>query len=153
MQKVKLRFKIQIFFFLFALFTLRLSNAHAAEFLLESGTSIFGVGDEFLVTLRGDTEGESLNAFEGKVVFPEELLELKGVREKGSIVNLWVKEPPLFSGLTPGGYQGKGVLFSLIFEAKQEGQGTIRIDNGRALLSDGKGTPTELSIINYQFSI
>ena len=139
-------------------FGIAVSEADAAEFRLESEDATFGAGNEFLVTLTIDTEGEAVNAFEGRVVFPEDLVGLKGIQEQGSIVNFWVKEPkagtvPAFSGLTPGGYTGEGVLFSLIFEAKAEGEGNITIENGKALLNDGEGTPAELEIFNYQFSI
>jgi len=137
--------------FVFSL--LLVSPTFAAEFILTSESSTFGVGQEFLVTLVVDTEGQAINAFEGEIVFPEELIELKSIREKGSIVNLWVQDPPSFSGLTPGGYAGEGVLFSLLFEAKAEGRGEIALERGRALLNDGKGTPAELEISNFKFLI
>ena len=149
-------------FFLFLLFCLTLPfGAKAAEFRLESDGTSFGVGDEFLVTVTIDTQGEMINAVQGEIAFPEDFLELKGIREKGSIVNLWIIQPsasltqggPSFSGLTPGGYAGKGVLFSLIFEAKAQGEGVVAIDQGQALLNDGEGTETELTIFNFQFSI
>ncbi|HZX50170.1 MAG TPA: cohesin domain-containing protein [Candidatus Paceibacterota bacterium] len=127
--------------------------ADAAEFRVESDAESFGVGEEFLVTLVVDTAGEAINAFEGKVVFPESLLELQGVREKGSVVSLWVQDPPSFSGLTPGGYNGRGVLFSLVFKVKGEGSGIIDVEQGRALLNDGEGTPADLTISRFEFSI
>src|SRR3989344_1852511 len=107
-KKIILHFALSFCFLIFAFCIMSVANA--AEFRVESESATFGVGDEFLVTLVVDTEGESINAFAGHVVFPQELLELKGIREKGSIVNLWVAEPlaspsqggPSFSGLTPG---------------------------------------------------
>ena len=145
--------KFIIFINLFLISFLCFEVATAAEFRVESDAASLGVGEEFLVTLVVDTSGEAINAFEGKVVFQESLLELQGVREKGSVVSLWVQDPPSFSGLTPGGYSGRGVLFSLVFKAKAEGEGSVAIEQGRALLNDGKGTEAPLEIINYQFSI
>ncbi len=124
-----------------------------ATFRVESETASYAVGDEFLVTILVDSEGESINAFEGRVVFPEELVEFKGIREQGSIVNLWITEPPHFSGLTPGGYRGQGVLFSLIFQAKAQGAGSIGIEEGRVLLNDGQATPAALEISHFPFSV
>ena len=125
---------------------------------MKSDATSFDVGDEFLVTIFLDTQGESVNAFEGTVVFPEDLVELKGIQEHGSIVNVWVQEPKAeitsaFSGLTPGGYMGEGVLFSLIFKVKAMGAGSMSIEQGRVLLNDGMGTDALLEISHFNFLI
>lgn len=134
-------------------------GAEAAEFRLESDLSNIGVGDEFLVSLQIDTQGESINALEGEIAFPEETLELQTIQEKGSIVNLWIEGPHgeqgivAFSGLTPGGYRGEGVIFSLVFKAKSQGVGFITIGKEKALINDGQGTPDSVTTSPFQFFV
>jgi hypothetical protein len=117
-----------------------------------------------------DTEGEIINALEGEILFPEELLELVEIRDGDSIINLWVERPSIeltgkviFSGIIPTGFTGvlspyyegygPGKIFSLIFVSKKEGQGTVVLENGKVLLHDGLGTPANVKISNFQFSI
>ncbi len=54
---------------------------------------------------------------------------------------------PDYSGVKPGR------ILSLVFLAKNIGQGAIEINNAKVLLNDGKGTQASLSISNFQFSI
>ena len=56
-----------------------------------------------------------------------------------------------FSGIIPGGYLGEGFIFSAIFQAKKEGAGIIEIQDAKALQNDGKGTPANTKIFNFQF--
>jgi hypothetical protein len=83
-------------------------------------------------------------------VFPEKLLKLKEIKDGNSIINFWIERPKakngeiLFSGIIPGGYLGKkGLIFSVVFQSIQEGQGSIEIQDIKALLNDGKGTAAE----------
>jgi hypothetical protein len=108
---------------------------------------------QFAVDVLLDTQQDDLNALEGKVFFPTDLLELKEVRDGSSIINFWVERPQkgtspvTFSGVIPGGYRfPKGMIFSLVFEAKEIGQGNIRIEQARALKNDGQGTPALLTL-------
>ena len=134
-------------------------GVEAAEFRLESDLSNIGVGDEFLVTLQIDTQGKSINALEGEIAFPEEVLELQTIQEKGSVINLWIEGPHgeqgtvVFSGLTPGGYTGEGVIFSLVFKAKTQGTDFITIGKVKALLNDGQGTPDSVTTLPFQFFV
>jgi hypothetical protein len=108
-----------------------------------------------------NTGGEEINAVEGKIIFPSELLKLKEIRDANSIVNFWIDKPKLesdgqiaFSGITPGGYRGsQGLLLTLIFVSKKEGGGVIELQNAKTLLNDGNGTEAALSITPYQFTI
>ncbi len=176
MQKGKSSFKIQnlgllaiIFIFLFLIFTG--SKANAAELFFEARSREFTQGDEFLMNIFLNTEGESVNAAEGKIFFPSQFLEVKEIRDENSIVNFWIERPSVsrqtdakqereteanivFSGIIPGGYQEtKGFLFSVVFQAKANGSGTIEIHDAKVLLNDGKGTPTKITISSFQFNI
>jgi hypothetical protein len=114
-----------------------------------------GVGSIFEAGVFLKTEGQSINAIEGKIFFPNDLVELTEVRDGNSLVSLWVKKPQVteaglsaegageifFSGLVPGGFVGEdGYLFSLFFEAQAKGQVRITIAEEQILLADGQGS-------------
>ena len=166
MQKSKLQFKIKSFYFLvfvlslsFLLFSFNFTEA--AELKLIAPMQKFGVNQQFQVDLLLDTEGEEINAAEVKIFFPGELLEMKEIRDGNSIINFWIERPKVeqagiigFSGIIPGGYQEtKGFVFSVVFRAKTSGNGAIEIRDAKVLLNDGKGTPVNVKIPPFQFSI
>jgi len=140
---------------IFSLLLLFASPAFSATVSFVSEKESFVQNEEFLVTFFLDTEGKSLNAFEGKIVFSPEFLEGKEIRDGDSLINLWIERPNLeeqkqgeifFSGITPGGFSGeKGFLFSIVFQAKKSGSNAIHIDNLRLLENDGIGTETPTS--------
>ena len=117
-------------------------------------------GEQFEVSVFLNAESEAINAVEGKVVFPADVLELKEIRDGNSIINFWVERPKnngnqiIFSGIIPGGYQeANGHIFSVAFQARQDGTSTIEIRDAKILLNDGNGTPSKTAIFNFQFSI
>lgn len=139
---------------------LRASAVHAAQLNLHSETRELGINQQFQVDLVLDTEGELVNAIEGKISFPVELLEFKEISDGSSIVNLWIEKPEHkngeveFAGITPGGYSGEsGLIFTMFFETKQKGIGTIKILDARSLLNDSFGTEAKLQIKNYEVNI
>ncbi len=131
----------------------------AAEIFLEPGKNP-GQEDQFKVDVFLSTE-EQLNAIEGTLHFPLDLLELKSVDDGNSIINFWVEHPNAvlngdirFSGITPGGYKGsRGLIFSITFRVLQEGEGVFDIRNARALRNDGRGTEAKLQPIDSPFII
>ncbi len=166
-SKLKIIILFSIFYFLFSL------QASAASLNLVSPVPEIGTGQEFRVDLMLDTESQDVNATQGKIVFPKNSLELKEIIDGNSVINLWVEKPKLyilnsesyvsFSGVIPGGFSGvlspyykgekPGKVFSLVFVAKTEGIGSIEIKDAKVLLNDGKGTPAELRIMNYELRI
>ncbi len=130
-------------------------NVSAAELFFGSTGREVGVGQlvEFGVFLN--SQGETINAVEGEIVFPIDMVELRQIRDANSIISAWIEKPTEdenikgkihFSGIVPGGYTGnKGLLFSFIAEAKKLGSITISSLNEQILLSDGQGTPAKLA--------
>lgn len=117
-------------------------------------------GQTFQVDLYLDTQLDSINALEGTLVFPQDTLTLKEVRDGSSIINFWVERPTnatqavQFSGIIPGGYTfPRGLVLSLVFEARGAGEGLIEMQSARALLNDGKGTAATLSSAPTAFRI
>lgn len=145
--------------------------AEAVELNLTSQSQEIRSGDQFEAGFFLNTDNEDINAVEGKIVFPADLLELKEIRDGNSIINFWIERPSVsrqtdakqeretnanivFSGIIPGGYLGKkGLIFSVVFQSIQEGQGSIEIRDIKALLNDGKGTAANVTISNLQFVI
>jgi hypothetical protein len=136
-------------------------RVNAAELFFEARNQEFTQGEDFLASIFLNTEGESINAVEGRIVFPEELLEVKDIRDGNSIINFWIERPKVeqagivgLSGIIPGGYQEtKGFLFSVAFRAKASGSGAIEIHDAKVLLNDGEGTPASIKISPFQFLI
>jgi len=153
-QKLKTIAFLAIFMLFFAIQT------SAAEIRVDSKSQEIKTGEQFSASVFLNTEGESINAVEGKILFPADLLDLKEIRDGNSIINFWVEKPKvtgnqiIFSGIIPGGYQdAKSFLFSVIFQAKTIGNSAIEISDAQVLLNDGKGTLAKTAIFNFQFSI
>ncbi len=177
-QNLKSDSKNSIFYFLFSKFSavLLLSTFYflfsgisvfAAELMIDSNNQEIRLGDQFEAGFFLNTDNENINAVEGKIVFPEKFLELKEIRDGNSIINFWIERPGkrqgtsdtqpgeiVFSGIIPGGYQEtKGLVFSVVFQAKASGSGTIEIHGAKVLLNDGEGTPASVKLSPFQFSI
>ncbi len=137
-----------------------------AALIVFNASSTIPANQDSKVDVIVDSEGQSLNAFEGTVSFPDSLLSIKQILNGNSIVSFWIEQPHLtsstgsgiatisFSGITPGGFQEvpglstekQGNLFSIIFSPKKEGMAEINADNVRILLGDGLGTPAKVSV-------
>ncbi len=154
-------------FFILCFIVFAAVPALAANLFFEANGQDFKQGEEFLVSIFLNTERESVNAIEGKIIFPKELLEVKEIRNGNSIINFWIDpvrncisngvERPdsiCFSGIIPGGYQEqKGFFFSVVFQAKASGNDVIEIRDTKVLLNDGRGTPAKITISNFPFLI
>ncbi|HEY4516748.1 MAG TPA: cohesin domain-containing protein [Candidatus Paceibacterota bacterium] len=146
--------------FIFITLYVNVPPAYAAEFGVVANPSTFGKGAAFEARVIIDTQGESINAFAGAVTFPSDLLTPLEVREGGSIVNFWIEEPRTatsstvrFSGITPGGFNGKALLFSVIFRAAEPGSATIAVESPRALRNDGVGSPARVTSIGTRVTV
>ena len=142
--------------FVFFLFPI---SVFGAEFILNSPREI-GKGGDFKVDVIFNTK-DSVNAVEGRLTFPLDLLEIKEIKNGNSIINFWVMEPNsdspgsiAFSGITPGGFKGENnQIFSVIFTTKKEGNGSVNLLNVRSLLNDGKGTEESVTVSKSDFTI
>ncbi len=132
----------------------------AAELRLDTHQSEMTFGESFLVDIVMHAE-ESLNAIEGRLVFPKDLLSVKEIRDGNSVINFWIEKPHvevpgvvLFSGMTPGGWSGaNNHIFSIIFEAKNTGVAAVALQNTKAWMNDGRGTETTLRIHDTAMAI
>lgn len=162
MNRKRNNFSVSLLLILFPIsYFLFYQIVFAAEVRIDSENREVGIGQQFQIDFVVNTEGESVNAFSGKIVFPGDLLEVKNIIDGNSIINLWIEKPflgskshILYSGITPGGFRGgSGLLFSAVFEAKKGGDGSISIQDVKVLENDGFGTLAEIKIFSSQFNI
>jgi hypothetical protein len=154
MKKFKIKIRAIKYFLMVMAFFVAIP-VFASEFSFDVSDKNISAGEKFKVDLNINTEKESINAVEGKIIFSADLLELSEIWEGNSIANFWVEKPVykdggvVFSGITPGGYiLNKGFIFSLVFTAKSEGNALIKIENVSALKNDGNGTPATLKTLD-----
>ncbi len=136
------------------------SSARAAELFFDNNNKVLGIDQTFKVDFLLNTEKETVNAVDGTLLFPADLVEVKEIRDGNSIINLWVERPKLvagkivFSGITPGGYRGdRGQLFSVIFHTLKTGDGLFDFSQIHVLLNDGQGTEVKTTITPMKISV
>lgn len=145
----------------------------AATFVLSPSSSTIGVGETFDVLVSVDGEGEDLNAVEGDLVYDPSILRFVSADTSQSNLTLWVKDPSMsasqssgdvaFSGITPGGFGSvliprtdgipQGMLFAARFEVVAVGDPALAVKNVSALLNDGLGTATTVSVTHVGFTL
>ena len=151
----------KILFILLSIAFLFPYHLFAAEVSFDTKSQDIKVNQLFEVGVFINTDDESINAIEGKIIFPQDLLEIKKINDGNSIINFWIEKPksapqgPIaFSGIVPGGYNdSRGLIFSITFLAKKEGGGAIEFSGVKALRNDGQGTEAPLTISNFKFLI
>lgn len=144
----------KILFILLSIAFLFPYHLFAAEIFYDADTRKVKANTEFEVGVFLNAESENINAIEGTLRFPADILEFKELNDGNSIVNFWVERPSrrveneiIFSGITPGGFVGKrGLIFKIAFLAKDEGNGKLEMQNIKALLNDGNGTAADISV-------
>lgn len=133
----------------------------AAEVSFDTKIQEIRAGQLFEVDVFINTDNEEINAIEGKIIFPPDLLEIKRINDGNSIINFWIEKPKsvsegqiAFSGIVPGGYNdSQGLILAVTFLAKKEGNDTIAFNGVKALRNDGKGTEAPLTISDFKFLI
>jgi hypothetical protein len=153
----------QAFFVFFMIISFFPVSVFASQILLSATNRSITVEEEFIMQIYVDTQGESINALEGVLRFPSDILEIKDIRDGDSIINFWIKHPSTlqeitgelsFSGIIPGGYKaGRGHIVSIIFKAKKQGNGVIAVTNARILNNDDNSTEGKVISTPFSFSV
>lgn len=137
-----------VFFSLFA-FLGSAFSANAATISLLPQARTFGIGQEFSVDIKIDTEEAYINASQATVRFPVSMLELLSVDKANSAFGFWVEEPKIsndegtliFTGGTTSGISGGSLqILKLKFKAKGAGLAEVALQDAAVTASDGKGT-------------
>lgn len=102
----------------------------------------------FTVTVRADTEGQSINVAEATVSFPSDKLAIVKATP-GSTFPIQSPGSPKISknqvffsaGIPTPGYTGKnGIVGTITFRAIAPGAAMLKVESGKILLNDGKAT-------------
>ena len=149
--------------FIFILFLLCFipSVSLAADIFFSADKDTFELDEDFLVQVFLDTKNLAVNAIEGVVEFPADLLELKEIRDGNSAINFWIEKPHtrednkvVFSGITAGGFSGPKIfLFGMVFQSKKVGNDSFSFSSIQILQNDGLGTKITTNEIPLTFSI
>lgn len=105
---------------------------------------------------------DAVNTIQGTVVLPAGI-DIKAVDDSRSIVTVWIDRPKaasetqgtkiMFSGIIPGGYQGKGELFTVSTAGVREVQGAVTFEGVEAFQNDGSGTPLPITLGRLSLSV
>lgn len=129
-------------------FILSAHYASAATIYISPEQGSFGIGEEFSVNIKINSEGESINAAQASLSWPANVLKFVEADKTGSIFNFWVDEPKpttenslSFIGGTSNGISGEA-LQALKIKFKTVGGGAAEISMSDAAITaaDGKGT-------------
>lgn len=144
-----LKFLILLFLPIILFFT-NPSHGNAASLSILPSQGTFNVGSTFDVQITLDTEGESVNALDLKLLFPPEIIQVVTPTTGKSIVGIWTNLPNFnnqtgelsFQGGIPNGINTSGGLVSNVtFRVRQTGNVVLKFAEGsRVLLNDGLGT-------------
>ncbi|MBI3573301.1 MAG: hypothetical protein HY092_03830 [Candidatus Kerfeldbacteria bacterium] len=147
---IRFRFVMASFLVAVAVFFVRPARASAATMYFSPSSGSYAVGQTISVSVKVNTEGQAINAAEGTVVFPNNLLQFKDVSKSGSIFSFWTVEPAgstgsgrvTFSGGVPNpGFRGSsGTVIRITFAVKTTGQADLNLTGARVLANDGQGT-------------
>ncbi len=146
------------------------TEAHAATIFFEPPTADFRVFDSVRVDVYVETEGETINAVEGTLIYPSDTLRLTGISDGDSVISLWVERPRevrpgeiRFSGIIPGGFSGVlqpdspivkgGKLLRLEFVTESTGDVIINGVDVHVLLNDGNGTRAFVTMLPFDGAV
>lgn len=152
--------KINFIIIILAINFLFVFSVKGAEVSFDKNYQEMLVNQEFKVSIVINTNNETINAIEGEIILPSDILTVKMINDANSIINLWIEKPQIrenkikFSGIIPGGYKGKqGLLMELFLKTKREGKGTITFQNVKMLKNDGFGTEAPVNISDFIITI
>lgn len=148
-RKHKIKYFVGFFVALAMLFmsqTTILIPKPKAELSLNTHPRSIHIGDTATVTVTVDANSP-INAVEGGIYLPE-TVTLLSLSTDDSIIDLWTETPAEGGGgirfgggsLAPGGFIGKGVIFSFKIRADATGELKLFFDSPEVLAHDGRGT-------------
>lgn len=120
------------------------------------------VGDTLMVDVLINSEGQSINAAEATIEFPQNILKVTELSKEGSIFNFWLEEPAFsndegrisFIGGSSSGFSGQSLqVLTIMFEVIGGGSGDVIFSDGAVAAADGSGTNVLNEIIGISFTI
>ena len=134
---------------------------NAGDIFFYAKNNEFSQGEEFTITIKLDTKGDVVNAVEGDILIPIDILKIKDISDGRSVINFWIEKPSVlkdniihFSGITPGGFsRNDNILFKIVLIGKKPGESQIYINNIHTLKNDGLGSEIVTTQIPFSISI
>jgi len=124
-------------------------EAAEASLFFSPSSGTYQKGSVFSVRVKVNSDGASINAAQTKILFPQEVLEVKSISKIGSIFTLWPEEP-VFSnskgeisfkgGIPAPGFTGTDDLLIINFQSKKIEKAKISFSEAEVLAADGRGT-------------
>jgi len=124
-------------------------QAAEASLFFSPSDGAYQIGSTFLVEVKVNSDGASINAAQSKVLFPREILEVRSISKTSSIFTLWPEEPTFsnskgeisFKGGIPApGFTGIDNILTINFRAKKAGPAKVSFSEAEVLAADGRGT-------------
>lgn len=157
---------LQSLIFTFTLVLFNCTNVFAARVYMQAPENASSNRTPFTILVQIDAEKKTLSGVSGMFSFPSELFEIQEISTEGSAVSVWVTQPKVssekffdarthlvFEGIMPGGFSGvrspyyqgalPGTLFSITLIPKNNGVGTLVLDNSELHLYDRDATTIE----------
>lgn len=152
-----------LFVFIFASYGMKAKSAQAQSLYFSPSAGSYAVDQNFTVGVYVSSSDQAMNAADGVISFPKDMLEVTSLSKNGSIFNLWVQEPSSsnalgtvnFEGiiLNPGFTGSAGKIITVNFRTKAAGNAHITFSSGSVLANDGKGTNILSSLGDALFSV
>lgn len=170
---IKNNFKILIVFV--AIFVTSYTNCFSASiYYIPTGNGLVDGLVSYDVML--DTEGQSVNAISGELLYDNSLLDFYSFDTTDSFISNWLTEPKdnkevslknngriIFEGITTGGFSGTlspsfnvvkvGKLFTVNFKPKGEGEVVFGFKDIDLRLNDGLATKVNVKLSTSNFYI
>lgn len=126
-----------------------IKSTQAATLSLSSATDVLRIGDTLEVFLKIDSEGAGINAVQGTLQYPKDILQATKVDKFDSVFDFWLQEPSFsnetgrvsFVGGSTVGSVGKSLqALKVIFTVKGSGRAELTVTDAAVTASDGSGT-------------
>jgi hypothetical protein len=124
------------------------SAAHAATLSFMSGVQTAAIGDTIDVSVRIDSQGQTVNAAQGTIEYPSSILQVVHVDHSNSIFNIWAQEPAVntstgqisFLGGSTNSFSGTSLyILDITFVARGSGLAALDFVNAGVTAGDGTG--------------
>ncbi|HUC31337.1 MAG TPA: cohesin domain-containing protein, partial [Candidatus Paceibacterota bacterium] len=122
--------------------------AHAATMSFVSSESSASIGDTIDVSVRVDSDGQTVNAAQGTIQYPVDILQVVSVDDSNSIFNVWATPPSVntstgaisFLGGSTNSFSGTSLyVLDVTFVVKGTGTATLDFTNAGVTAGDGTG--------------
>jgi len=124
-------------------------TASAASMSVTLSADTVTIGDQIQATVKIDSEGSGINASQGTLQFPKDILEVVSLDKTGSVFNFWLQDPTYSNssgqiawiGGSSSGLSGRSLqVLKINFRVKGSGTANLAFTDGAVTAADGSGT-------------